>query len=513
MHNRISPDILISRLDAEYYSQEQVLNITTLEKFGAFPLKDVCSDINVGYTGELTSQYVLSGVPLYRVSDINGVFLEEDDVKFVSKALADDNPQIWVNSGDIVLAAVGNTIGKVAIKSSSLSEGVCSRALMIVRPNQGIIDSHFLVAYLGCKYAQKSLIRGISGSAQPVLNTPLITNLPIVKVHHDVQAYVGDKIRLAEQYRERAKELHSNVQLKLKSVIGKYDTNRRLHGRVSSALLSERLDQNYYQSHLIDSLKCLLKGEYCTLSSREYFSELRDGDHGNPIYGEDGPIYIRANEIGNGMVDREGVVRLDSNYAKEVSKSCWANDGDVVFSIVGTLGQTAVIDDETSGVMSRGIAKVKSKVLPNYYVKAFFKSDYFENQLTQNSVGTIQRGVYLESLKKLVIPIIPVKMMEDIDDCERLADHACMLSDKLVRFSKLLIESIVSGRISEREVISAQQSLSAGDDSKDKVILSQITECGYAVNDCSPLFQDVNALFEIKAKLDIKQVDKGDSWN
>jgi type I restriction enzyme S subunit len=496
MYNRVDISSLSDRLDAEYYTEDQIQNLRVLDDFGIYPLYKVCTNINVGYTGELTSQYTDEGTVLFRVSDIDSLFLKEDKVKYVPDVLADENEQIWIKDGDIVLAAVGNTIGKVAIKTSHLPNGVCSRALMITRPIFEKIDSHFLVAYLGCKFAQKSLIRGISGSAQPVLNTPLIANLPIVKVNSIAQKYIANKVRQAELLKEWAKRIYSDVQRSLDQNIGSYDESISRYERVTHNFLSERLDQNHYQRNLLDCHKLLITHPHVLLGDTSQFSNLTDGDHGNPQYG-DGPIYLRANEISNGLIEKSNVVRLDKLYADKVSRSCWTKANDIIFSIVGTLGMTAVIDHETVGLMSRGIAKITSLELPNYYVKAFFKSKYFSNQLIRHSVGTIQRGVYLEAMKQLMVPILNTDLMDTISAKEKLADLATNLSYDLITASKVMIESIIEGKITENQLIDAQQKIEEGDNGKDRSILKKLTDKGYLAEGGKPLFLDLDNLYEL----------------
>ncbi|HCT7748734.1 restriction endonuclease subunit S, partial [Klebsiella pneumoniae] len=114
MYSRVNSNLLEDRLDAEFYSLEQIKNHKTLQDYGVIPLSAYCNGINVGYTGELTSVYRDQGTTLYRVSDINGIFLSNDDVNYVPDDFAANNSQIWIRDNDIVFAAVGNTIGKVA---------------------------------------------------------------------------------------------------------------------------------------------------------------------------------------------------------------------------------------------------------------------------------------------------------------------------------------------------------------------------------------------------------------
>ncbi|EIW8657736.1 restriction endonuclease subunit S, partial [Klebsiella pneumoniae] len=55
MYSRVNSNLLEDRLDAEFYSLEQIKNHKTLQDYGVIPLSAYCNGINVGYTGELTS--------------------------------------------------------------------------------------------------------------------------------------------------------------------------------------------------------------------------------------------------------------------------------------------------------------------------------------------------------------------------------------------------------------------------------------------------------------------------
>lgn len=246
MYSRVNSNLLEDRLDAEFYSLEQIKNHKTLQDYGVIPLSAYCNGINVGYTGELTSVYRDQGTTLYRVSDINGIFLSNDDVNYVPDDFAANNSQIWIRDNDIVFAAVGNTIGKVALKTVSMPDGVCSRALMIARPLTDKIDSSFLIAYLATKYAQKSLLRGISGSAQPVLNTPLIANLPVITAESLSQKYIGDKVRQAEQLGAWAKRLEQVSSFMFANALAELGYKQKKSTKIVRTKLEDRLDPAFY---------------------------------------------------------------------------------------------------------------------------------------------------------------------------------------------------------------------------------------------------------------------------
>ncbi|HFJ2404639.1 TPA: restriction endonuclease subunit S, partial [Klebsiella pneumoniae] len=302
MYSRVNSNLLEDRLDAEFYSLEQIKNHKTLQDYGVIPLSAYCNGINVGYTGELTSVYRDQGTTLYRVSDINGIFLSNDDVNYVPDDFAANNSQIWIRDNDIVFAAVGNTIGKVALKTVSMPDGVCSRALMIARPLTDKIDSSFLIAYLATKYAQKSLLRGISGSAQPVLNTPLIANLPVITAESLSQKYIGDKVRQAEQLGAWAKRLEQVSSFMFANALAELGYKQKKSTKIVRTKLEDRLDPAFY-----DEKFSFFDESWFKINSEPLKQFIESGSYGvlpsSNSYGKGNVRFIRATDLKNANID------------------------------------------------------------------------------------------------------------------------------------------------------------------------------------------------------------------
>jgi type I restriction enzyme S subunit len=200
--------------------------------------------------------------------------------------------------------------------------------------------------------------------------------------------------------------------------------------------------------------------------------------------------------MSGGLISLNSVVTIDSDHAASVSSSCWAKPGDVIFSIVGTLGLTAIVDEQTTGVMSRGIAKVKSKILPNYYLKAFFKTNYFQSQLERHSVGSVQRGVYLSALEQIIVPVFDAQTHEQLAMKEKLADDMFRTSNSLTQAAKLLVEALIEGQLDEYQLIAAEQALQSGNDLPDRQILNRIKTDGVD-GQGQALFSDLDQLYSL----------------
>ncbi|EFK8586999.1 restriction endonuclease subunit S [Escherichia coli] len=496
MYSRVNSNLLEDRLDAEFYSLEQIKNHKTLQDYGVIPLSAYCNGINVGYTGELTSVYRAQGTTLFRVSDIDGIFLSNDDVNYVPDDFAANNPQIWIRDNDIVFAAVGNTIGKVALKTVSMPDGVCSRALMIARPLTDKIDSSFLIAYLATKYAQKSLLRGVSGSAQPVLNTPLIANLPVISAESVSQKYIGDKVRQAEQLRAWAKRLALSIEDLLTSsddYLSACRTPEKKITRPQLSDLSNRLDPKYYGNKAIavhrftrktgTPLAALIKSVANGFEERSFI--------------ENGLAYITVSEVSSGRLDAQSAPKISKSI--DVPQKAVIHETCVLVVRTGSIGTAVKVHalDKGCAISSHLIRLEFEDEETAAAVAVFLNSSAGKVLLHKISYGAVQPQIGQEELLALNIPEY---VLNEKTQCLALLNSyelAIRASKSLTVSAKNLVEALIEGQLTEQQLIQAQQALEDGDNSLDQAILSKLSAEGYAIEGATPLFSDVDELYSL----------------
>jgi len=356
-------------------------------------------------------------------------------------------------------------------------------------------DAGYLVAY--CQTRQLLLQKkreiantGIAYNAEDSVLGYLVPALSL-----DAQRYIGDKVRQAERLRERARGLRHSVRASFLAAgfVAVPEPVQKV-GRVRWQAVGDRLDAIHYRADLLGNLEKIQHHRTLSLGSRKDFGELGDGDHGNPIYGT-GPIYVRATELSGGLLDGATDVRLDEAYAARLPASVWATEEDVMFSIVATLGAVGIVEDGTRAVMSRGVAKVRPLSLPKHYVKAFMRTPTFGLELLRRSVGTIQRGVYLESLQGLEIPLLPPRDIELIAKAEADSDACIAAARRVAAAAKLLVGHLIDARMAEADLVAAQKALEAGDRNADREILKGLRQSD--APDAKPLIADVDALYAL----------------
>ena len=167
--------------------------------------------------------------------------------------------------------------------------------------------------------------------------------------------------------------------------------------------IQKRIDPYFYSPEHNINL-----GSYNILTFADICNVITDGDHGNPQYAEncDGIPYLRVVDVKNNLINYKSMQYITKEYSERLYKSCFAHENNLLISIVGTLGESVLYKDSTPLAISRGFAilEFNEKVIPEY-VLAYTKTSIFNKQIQKNKVGSVQDGIYLQSLKEIKIPI------------------------------------------------------------------------------------------------------------
>lgn len=208
--------------------------------------------------------------------------------------------------------------------------------------------------------------------------------------------------------------------------------------KIYSRDIQKRIDPYFYSPQHDIKLGC-----YHILTLSDICNVITDGDHGNPQYSEDGSgiPYLRVVDVKNNLINYESMQYITEEYSNSLYKSCFAHENNLLISIVGTLGESVLYKGSTPLAISRGFAilEFNEKVIPEY-VLAYTKTSIFNKQIQKNKVGSVQDGIYLQSLKEIKIPI------PSLDEQQKIAQLALNAYE-----NKLKREEDVEGIMSSLE--------------------------------------------------------------
>lgn len=144
--------------------------------------------------------------------------------------------------------------------------------------------------------------------------------------------------------------------------------------------------------------------------------KITDGSH-NPPKGEDSVteyLMLSSQNINtNGIINLEKSRFLSQNNYEVENKRTNVNKGDILLTIVGTIGRSCIYSEDLKITLQRSVGVIDTKYC-NRYIKYLLDSPYIQNYFKENSSGTAQKGIYLNQLKKTVIPLPPLEEQQRI---------------------------------------------------------------------------------------------------
>jgi type I restriction enzyme S subunit len=149
-----------------------------------------------------------------------------------------------------------------------------------------------------------------------------------------------------------------------------------------------------------------------------------DGTHGSPVRTETGIPVLSAQNVKDGALDY-GTDRYTTAGEYEAFKKRLPLElGDVLLTIVGTIGRAAVLEDVRPLVFQRSVAVIRPRkdLLSPRFLYHVSQSETFQAQLARASNQSSQAGVYLGKLKKLRIPLPPLPEQRRIAEILDKAD-------------------------------------------------------------------------------------------
>ena len=150
---------------------------------------------------------------------------------------------------------------------------------------------------------------------------------------------------------------------------------------------------------------------------------------------------LRITDIQDNVVNWNTVPYTD--YPESKSENYILQAGDILFARTGaTVGKSYLVDDAVpeNAIYASYLIKVRvSNMISPQYVKYFFESGFYWEQIANNSVGVGQPNVNGSSLGNLWVPIPPIQEQRRIVD--KLVSW-CLMIDKISVNQELITQQI-----------------------------------------------------------------------
>ena len=190
----------------------------------------------------------------------------------------------------------------------------------------------------------------------------------------------------------------------------------------------------------------------------EATSKIVDGSHNPPRKQDTGLPMISARNIENNRIVFNKYRYISQKDFRQEQKRTRITPGDVLLTIVGTIGRSAVVaDGERDFTLQRSVAAVTPKDMLPKYLMYQLQAPFIQRHFEEVARGTAQKGVYLKTLGETSIRVAPAHEQEQIvaeieKQFSRLDEAVANLKRvkaNLKRYKAAVLKAAVEGKLTE----------------------------------------------------------------
>lgn len=340
------------------------------------------------------SDYRDAGVPLVFVRNIRAKAFG-GNLKYVSKAKANILRAHHVKQGDLLVTKMGDPPGDAAIYPLT-EAGIITADCIKLTPHPSV-DSRYLMYALGSPAVKRQIREITQGVAQPKMSLDRFRN--------GVEIFLAPS---AEQQRIVAaiEEQFSRIDAGVAALDRVQQNLKRIRAAVLDAAMLSAQDNGALSVALGDLVMPGRKASYGVLVP------------GDDVPG--GVPFVRVGDLSDRMINTASLKRISPSIAARYPRTC-LKGGEVLLSLVGTIGRTAVVPHDLAGAnTARALAvlPVREDVDPRYVAIAL-SPHRVTAELTNLSHEVARKTLNLEDVRKYTIPVpVQAQQLKIIDFVE-----------------------------------------------------------------------------------------------
>lgn len=330
-----------------------------------------------------------------------------NDVKLVPFDFYTRMTKGHLRDGDIIINKDGAQTGKVGLYQAPNNPPACiNEHLFLLRGRRNLVDQKYLYYSLLSQEGQKQIRSQISGSAQPGLKSSFIKSIVV-----DIPRSLPEQTKIAE--------VLSTVDRAIEQTEALIAKQQRIKTGLMQDLLTRGIDEHgNLRSEETHEFKDSPLGRIPVEWDVRKFEDITPS--AAPIgYGivQPGPYDYTGVKVAGIYTINTGFrqwhmssKKIEQAYGRSRIKS-----GDVLLSIKGTTGRVGVVPAETTGNISREIARIRPlEDINPYFLRFLMLSDFFQQYLGNAEVGTTRAELSIKILRVLSTLVPPLSEQNEI---------------------------------------------------------------------------------------------------
>lgn len=206
-----------------------------------------------------------------------------------------------------------------------------------------------------------------------------------------------------------------------------------------------RIDSEFYKKENLIIEQLLQKTQYLPLTK---FVNVSDGNHMtiSDRFTTEGIPYYRGQDVKSFFIEDSHPVCIDKlSFNMPYMVRSHLQKGDVLLSIVGTIGKLSLVNSEQKATCSCKLAILRpKKEAIGETIATFLTSKYGQNQIKKYTRGAVQMGLILEDMDQLMVPVFSEKFISKISELFASMNHIKSSSIAAYEQANLLLLNYLS---------------------------------------------------------------------
>jgi len=181
-------------------------------------------------------------------------------------------------------------------------------------------------------------------------------------------------------------------------------------------LSEDRIEVLFFHPNYGENSEKIRSSVYPVFKFGELIEFMTDGKHGGWNFVNKGILFIRNSNVKEGEIDLSDVKYITKKDHETIPRA-HLNEDDVLFTTIGTIGVSVVVNKEVAGAnINQNLVRIvlkKEKVIPEFF-SIFLNSRFGRLQSERRSTGNIQKIINYPTIKNFLIPLPPKQIQQKI---------------------------------------------------------------------------------------------------
>ena len=284
--------------------------------------------------------------------------------------------------GDILFSTVG-TIGLTSLMTQDL--GCIAQNIIALRVNDKLLNNLYLYYFLNNKTTKINLNNLNIGGVQPSIKLPHLLNMPIALPPLAEQKRIADILSAIDDKIELNRRINANLEQQAQALYKSWFVDFEPFGG--------KMPEDWREGILNDILGKIATG----LNPRKNF-----------VLGKGNNYYVTIKNMGdNNIYLDDKCDKVDDEALQKINNRSRLQKGDILFSGIGTIGRTYLIDEEPNNWnTSESVFNLRPiKEIPSEFLYLLLLSDWFQQYVNVHAQGAVQQGIRMGDIKSCPMSI------------------------------------------------------------------------------------------------------------